>query len=222
MSFLDNLFNSSHALPTEKVSQMIDIDLYWQIIENSLATADTLESQEENLINELKELTAEDIIGFRLRTEFFMYQSYSNELWCAASIMNDGCSDDGFQNFRLWLISQGKQIFTDAMMDPDNLSTYFEDEFNEDDFYEFEMFGNVANEAFLQLFEKDIHDYIDYENFYYFEENYPSIEFTWDDENITTLQAVCPKLFHIFIESASQYDDDDDDEEDRSDEFDIE
>ena len=221
MSFLDNLFDSSQSLPTERVSQMLDMDLYWQIIENSLASADTLEVQEENLIEELKGLTAEDIIGFRLRTEFFMFQSYSNELWCAASIMNDGCTDDGFQNFRLWLISQGKQIFTDAMMDPDNLATYFEDEFNEDDFYEFEMFGNVANEAFLQLFKKDIHDFIDYENFYYFEENYPQFELTWDDENITTLQAVCPRLFHIFIESTSDYEDDDDDEEDRSDEFDI-
>lgn len=222
MSFLDHLFNSSAALPTEKIAQMLDVDLYWQIIENSLQLADTLEEQEENLIKELSQLTAEDIIGFRLRTEFFMYQSYSNELWCAASIMNDGCSDDGFQHFRLWLISQGKQIFSDAMVDPDNLSTYFEDGFNDDDLYEFEMFGNVPNEAFLNLFDKDIHDYIDYENFKYFEEDYPEVELNWDEDNITSLQVICPKLFTIFIENAAEYDDDDDDEEDQSDEFDIE
>lgn len=220
MSFLDNLFDSSAALPAHKVSQMLDIDLYWQIIENSLQDADTLEQQEDNLIEELSHLTAEDIIGFRLRTEFFMFQSYSNELWCAASIMNDGCDDDGFQNFRLWLISQGKQIFTDAMVDPDNLSTYFEEGFNEDDLYEFEIFGVVANKAFLKLFEKDIHDYIDYENFNYFEEDYPEVELNWDEDNITTLHAICPRLFIIFIENAAEYDDEDD-EEDRSDEFDI-
>lgn len=222
MGFLDNLFDSSAALPTEKISQMLDIDLYWQIIENSLIEAESLEEQEENLIKELKELTAEDIIGFRLRTEFFLYQSYTNELWCAASIMNEGCDDDGFQNFRLWLISQGKQIFTDAMMDPDNLAKYFEDGFNEDDFYEFEMFGNVANEAFLSLFDKDIHDFIDYSNFEYFEEDYPEIELNWDEDNVATLQAICPRLYTIFVENLSDYDDEDDDEEDRSDEFDIE
>ena len=222
MSFLDNLFNSSASLPTEKISEMLDIDLYWQIIENSLSTADTLEQQEENLILELSQLTAEDIIGFRLRTDFFMFQSYQSELWCAATIMNDGCSDDGFQYFRLWLISQGKQIFTDAMMDPDNLAKYFEEGFNEDDLYEFEMFGSIANEAFLKVFEKDIHDYIDYENFHYFEENYPEIEFNWEEDNITTYQAICPRLYTIFIENLTHYDDDDDDEEDRSDEFDIE
>lgn len=223
MGFLDNLFDSSAALPTEKVSQMLDIDLYWQIIENSLATADTLEQQEEFLIEELKQLTAEDIIGFRLRTEFFMFQSYSSELWCAAAIMNEECDDDGFQNFRLWLISQGKQIFTDAMMDPDNLANYFEEGFNEDDFYEFEIFGTVANESFLQVFNKDIHDYIDYENFEYFEENYPEIDLNWEEDNITTYQAICPRLYTIFIENLTHYeDDDDDDDEDRSDEFDIE
>lgn len=223
MGFLDNLFDSSAALPSEKISQMLDIDLYWQIIENSLQEAESLEEQEENLIKELKELTAEDIIGFRLRTEFFLYQSYTSELWCAASIMNEGCDDDGFQNFRLWLISQGKQIFSDAMMDPDNLAKYFEEGFNEDDFYEFEMFGNVANEAFLSLFDKDIHDFIDYHNFEYFEEDYPEIELNWDEDNVTTLQAICPRLYTLFIENLSDYDDDEDDEDiDRSDEFDIE
>ena len=221
MGFLDNLFDSSAALPNEKISQMLDIDLYWQIIENSLATADTLEQQEQFLIHELEQLTAEDIIGFRLRTEFFMFQSYSSELWCAASIMNEGCSDDGFQNFRLWLISQGKAIYTDAMIDPDNLANYFDEGFNEDDFYEFEIFNGIPNAAFLKVFEKDIHDYIDYENFHYFEENYPELEFNWDEENNTTYQAICPRLYTIFIENITHYDDDDDDEEDRSDEFDI-
>jgi len=223
MGFLDNLFDSSSALPSEKISQMLDIDLYWQIIENSLTTADTLEQQEEFLINELEQLTAEDIIGFRLRTEYFMFLSYSSELWCAATIMNDGCSDDGYQNFRLWLISQGKQIFSDAMMDPDNLANYFEEGFNEDDLYEFESFGNVADKAFQSQFNQDIHDFIDYINFNYFEENYPELEFNWEEDNITTYQAICPRLYTIFIENLTHYeDDDDDDEEDRSDEFDIE
>ncbi|MBF0597923.1 DUF4240 domain-containing protein [Faecalibacter rhinopitheci] len=223
MSFLDNLFNSLPALPTEKISQMLDTDLYWQIIENSLQDADTLEEQQENLFQELSNLTAEDIIGFRLRTEFFMFQSYSNELWCAGSIMNDGCDEDGFQNFRLWLISQGKEIFSDAMIDADNLAKYFEDGFNDDDLYEFENFSTISNDAFLKIFKNDIHDFIDYENFNYFEEDYNEIELNWDEDNITTLQAICPRLFTTFIENASEYDEeDDDDEEDQSDEFDIE
>ncbi len=221
MSFLDNLFDSSNSLPTGKTASMLDTDLFWQIIENSLHDADTLEQQECNLINELSFLTAEDIIGFRLRTEFLMYQSYNSDLWCAATIMNDGSSDGGFHNFRYWLISQGKQIFTDAMLDSDNLANYFVDGFNEEDLYEFEAFGNIPNEAFTRTYEQSIHNFIDFENFQYFEKNYPALDFNWDEDNMITMQLICPNLFTIFIENATEYEDDDDDDEDRSDEFDI-
>lgn len=222
MSFFDDLFNSSSLLPTEKVSEMLAIDLYWQIIENSLDTADSLTEQENNLIKELTLLTAEDIIGFKLRTEYLLYQSYQSDLWCAASIMNEECSEEGFKFFRLWLISQGKEIFTDAMMNTDHLSTYFDEGFNEDDLYEFEQFSLIPDKAFLLNFNQNIYKYIDVDNFKYIEDNYPKLEKNWDEENSATLQAICPKLYKIFIENISEYDDDDDDEEDRSDEFDIE
>ena len=222
MSFLDNLFNPSIALPAERISDMLDIDLYWQIIESSLETADTLEEQEKNLIEELSNLTAEDIIGFKLRTDYFMYQSYQNELWCAASIMNESCDYEGFKNFRAWLISQGKNIFTEAIIDPDRLSSFFDEGFNEDDLYEFEYFSHIPEEVFLSIYQQNIHNYIDYENFKFLEDLYPEIELTWDEDNISSLQLICPKLFTIFFENISAYDEDDDEDEDRSDEFDIE
>ena len=222
MSFFDDLFNSSSLLPTEKVSEMLAIDLYWQIIENSLDTADSLAEQEDNLINELSLLTAEDIIGFKLRTEYLLFQSYQSDLWCAATIMNEECSEEGFKFFRQWLISQGKNLFTDAMMNPDLLAKYFDEGFNEDDLYEFEFFTLIPDKAFILNYDQDILEYIDTKNFKYTEEYYPDIEKNWDEENSTTLQAICPKLYSIFNENISEYDDDDDDEEDRSDEFDIE
>jgi hypothetical protein len=222
MNFFDDLFNSTITLPSDKNSEMLDIDLYWQIIENSLETADTLEQQEENLIEELSFLAAEDIIGFKLRTDYFMSLSYQNELWCAASIMNETCDYEGFKKFRAWLISQGKNIYTEAMIDPDRLSHFFDEGFNEDDLYEFECFLHIPEEIFITLYNQNIHNYIDYENFKYLEDLYPEMELTWNEEEISTLQLICPKLFTIFFENISTYDDDDDDEEDRSDEFDIE
>ena len=45
MDFLDDLFNSS-TLPTERVSRMLEEDLFWQIIENSLLNANNLQDQE--------------------------------------------------------------------------------------------------------------------------------------------------------------------------------
>lgn len=43
-------------------------------------------------------------------------------LWTAASIMCDGCSDDGFIDFRGWLISQGRDVYMAALKDPDSLA----------------------------------------------------------------------------------------------------
>lgn len=43
-------------------------------------------------------------------------------LWSAASILCDGCSDDGFIDFRAWLISQGKEAYLAALKNPDSLA----------------------------------------------------------------------------------------------------
>lgn len=43
-------------------------------------------------------------------------------LWSAASIMLEGCTDDGFMDFRGWLIYQGKETYLAALKDPDSLA----------------------------------------------------------------------------------------------------
>ena len=39
-------------------------------------------------------------------------------LWDAASIMVEWCSDDGFIDFRAWLIAQGREVYLAALKDP--------------------------------------------------------------------------------------------------------
>ncbi|MBQ9347954.1 MAG: DUF4240 domain-containing protein [Oscillibacter sp.] len=43
-------------------------------------------------------------------------------LWTAAAVMERGCSDDGFIDFRAWLIAQGKEVYLAALRDPDSLA----------------------------------------------------------------------------------------------------
>ena len=44
-------------------------------------------------------------------------------LWDAAGVMKEsGCSDDGFIDFRAWLIAQGKKVYLAALADPDSLA----------------------------------------------------------------------------------------------------
>ncbi|MFD7027199.1 DUF4240 domain-containing protein [Streptomyces sp. NPDC059917] len=49
-------------------------------------------------------------------------QSYRSPLWAAAYLINGGCSDDGFDYFRGWLITRGRAAFERALADPDSLA----------------------------------------------------------------------------------------------------
>ncbi|WP_191304830.1 DUF4240 domain-containing protein [Lentzea cavernae] len=48
--------------------------------------------------------------------------SYQNPLWAAAYVINGGCSDDGFDYFRGWLVTQGEEVYTAVLADPDSLA----------------------------------------------------------------------------------------------------
>ncbi|MFG2305548.1 DUF4240 domain-containing protein [Actinacidiphila glaucinigra] len=51
-----------------------------------------------------------------------MADSYRVPLWAAAYVINGGCSDDGFDYFRGWLIAQGREVFERVLADPDALA----------------------------------------------------------------------------------------------------
>jgi hypothetical protein len=51
-----------------------------------------------------------------------MADSYRSSLWAAAYVINGGCSDDGFDYFRGWLMLQGREAFGQAVADPDSLA----------------------------------------------------------------------------------------------------
>ncbi|MER6999826.1 DUF4240 domain-containing protein [Streptomyces sp. NPDC000410] len=53
-----------------------------------------------------------------------MAASYRSPLWAAAYMINGGCSDDGFDYFRGWLIVQGRDVFERAVSDPDTLADH--------------------------------------------------------------------------------------------------
>ncbi|TYB52801.1 DUF4240 domain-containing protein, partial [Nonomuraea sp. PA05] len=46
------------------------------------------------------------------------------DLWGAAYLINGGCSDDGFEYFRCWLVGQGREVYEAALDDPDSLAEY--------------------------------------------------------------------------------------------------
>jgi len=110
--------------------------------------------------------------------------------------MNGGCSDDGFEYFRNWVISRGKEVYLKAKENPDSLISQKDNA--EDDMFDFESFWYVSLEAFEQKTGEELYDYIDYDNFLTVEGHYPSFDFDWNDEEPESMRKLCPALFEYF------------------------
>ena len=79
-------------------------------------------------------------------------------LWDAAGIMKEyGCSDDGFIDFRAWLIAQGREVYFAALADPDSLA----DVVPYGDCC-FEQLSYVGDYAYEQLTGKSAYDQMDW------------------------------------------------------------
>lgn len=175
-------------------NEMMDEELFWSIIKTAKQGSKDLDEYVPNITNALSKLSSTDIIGFYLREQKLRFDSYKSDLWCAAYIMNGGCSDDCFEYFRCWLIAQGKDVFYKAIETPDSLADYYSEEI---EYYEFEDMMYVASEAFEKKTGKDIEDYVDYDVFKTNEAHYPDFEFTWEEDNEESMKAICPNLMKI-------------------------
>lgn len=76
----------------------------------------------EALTARLAKLAEPDILDFVHHWDAASARAYRRDLWGAAYLVNGGCSDDGFQYFRWWLILQGREVFDAALADPDTLA----------------------------------------------------------------------------------------------------
>jgi hypothetical protein len=105
----------------------MDTSQFWKLIERSkVESGGVCHEQVDALTRILLELPAEEIEGFDAIFYRFHAQAYRNDVWAAAYIMNGGCSDDGFIDFRSWLIGQGEAIYTAALRDPESLVSVVE------------------------------------------------------------------------------------------------
>jgi len=113
----------------------MDIKTFWELIDQTRqASRDALIADEfindevdemhiDLLVKSLSALSEEDIFAWERIFDDFMDQAYIEELWEVAYIINCGCGDDGFTDFRAWVISQGEDVYRNAIADPESLAT---------------------------------------------------------------------------------------------------
>ena len=124
----------------------MDNDQFWQIIETAKRKhPEDGELRVEAIRDHLSRLAPHEIIAFDSILDEYLDRAYSWDLWGAIYLMNGGCSDDGFTDFRGWLISRGREVYERAMADPDSLADVFDP--SQDD-YELQDMLSVAVNAY--------------------------------------------------------------------------
>jgi hypothetical protein len=121
---------------------------FWQVIQQTRREAGSDSGQQSGLIEDrLKELSPAAIIAFDHERHRLDKQLYTWKIWGAASVIEDGCSDDCFRDFRAYLISLGPTAVEQALRDPDGLAPIVQDAENGD----WENADNVAPDAYSSV-----------------------------------------------------------------------
>jgi hypothetical protein len=162
----------------------MDRDEFWSLIESACSGLDT-DDRADAVQEALEELPAEEIISFDTHFHELMAAAYTWRLWGAAYLINGGCSDDGFDYFRGWLIARGRKAFELALSDPDSLAGLPEVE--ED--IECEDILNVAHSAYESVAGKEIPAT---------RISQPDLGESWDFDDEDEMRSRYPKLFARF------------------------
>jgi hypothetical protein len=108
--------------------------------------------QSELLQARLEQLPAQQIADFSRIRHALDERAYTWDLWGAAYVIEDGCSDDCFRDFRAYLISLGRGPYEAALRAPDSLAPVVEDA----ETGNWEDADDVAPEAYSDVTGEDI------------------------------------------------------------------
>lgn len=101
----------------------MELPEFWEVIDESRrGSAGDIDVQMSQLRARLAMLSVEEILSFGALLFRLHSESYRGDLWGAAFLVNGGCSDDGFDYFRAWLIAQGRAVYESAVAQPDSLA----------------------------------------------------------------------------------------------------
>jgi Protein of unknown function (DUF4240) len=96
---------------------------FWELVEST--SGGGCKQHAQRLAARLRCLPPAEILAFGRIQRHLLAESYHWELWGAAYLIQAGCGDNGFENFRGgWLIGQGRAVFEAAVRDPDSLAEH--------------------------------------------------------------------------------------------------
>ncbi len=190
MGIFDKLFGkkeqkSEPKEPAQNSEKLIDAEKFWKIIAVSKTNSSgDYEKQQVELQKELLKLPAIEILEFANKFRALRGEVYNWNFWAAAYIINGGCSDDCFSDFRGWLIGQGKTTFENAVENIETLS-----ELSETNGGDWEGLSYIPSDAYEKKIGNDMPNGI--------RENFEITGEEWDEEG-DDLKNKFPKLWAKF------------------------
>lgn len=151
---------------------------FWEIVETAKVRAASQTERPAALETLLEGLPANKIVEFEKHFQIAVDQAYDNKLWAAAYLLNGGCSNDCFIDFRRWLISNGRSIYTKALKDPDIVGSFYKSA----DGATLEDYGYAA----FNVHERKTGKFMDLDDWNYKWRYEPTGE-TWEEEDLPKL-----------------------------------
>jgi len=99
--------------------ERMSLDEFWPLMDQSRSETRTCDEQAEVLAGLLRSYDPRDIVDFNQNLADLLAKSKRWDLWAVAGIIYGGCSDDAFEDFRGWLIAQGRAVFDSVMENPE-------------------------------------------------------------------------------------------------------
>jgi len=93
---------------------------FWRIVEAAYRADGP--DHFEALKAELDRLPWFEVVAFQVRFDEAVAAANRIDLWGAARLINGACSDDGFRDFRAWLVGRGRHPYEAALKHPDALA----------------------------------------------------------------------------------------------------
>lgn len=125
---------------------------FWQLIAETRDAAGNDTGEQSSLLEDrLSKLAPPAIVEFaRIRGQLDK-RAYTWRMWGAARVIEDGCSDDCFRDFRGYVISLGRDAYANALGNPDSLASVAQDAETGD----WEGADNVAPDAYSSATDDD-------------------------------------------------------------------
>lgn len=101
----------------------MDKEQFWSIVQDCHDAAQGDMDEKDRLLKAaVSRLPGREAEAFHATFNAMMDAAFTWDLWGAAYLINGGCGDDTFSDFRASLISRGRAAYESAVADPDSLA----------------------------------------------------------------------------------------------------